>query len=327
MSLSRLDIAFFPKHLDNSVASTRLRALVPLAGLQAMGVKAGIFDPAAPAPAVVVLGKRYGDEDLDLVDKLQAAGTRVVLDLCDNMLFNPTNDPAVNRAGVKLLRMLNKVDRVTCSTSTLAAQMQAAAGLQETPSVVDDPYEPARHSVRPAGNGRPLLLWFGRDGARNVPNGIRDLSLIAPYLCAWHARVPFDLVVCSDKQDTYEKAIRPLDLSSRFVQWTLDGFDDVLASADAVLLPFMMNDFVLPKTHNRLSLALGAGVPVLATAIPSYREFEAFCYLDRWDDGLSAVLTRPNDARAKAAPALAWIEHRFSREANARQWRAALDFN
>ncbi len=321
-----VDVAFHPKHRDASVASTRLRAFAPIAVLKAQGVAAGLFDPAAAPPRVVVLGKRYGDGDLALVERLHAAGTRVVFDICDNMLFNPMNDPAVARAGAKLLRMLRMVDRITCSTPTLAMQLKAAAGLGSVPHVVDDPYEPAGRPPQDRRPERPILLWFGRDGANNVPNGIRDLKAVADHLRRWAGQVPFELLVCSNAQATYDREIAPLGLPSRFVPWTLEGFGGVLGMATAVLLPFMLNEFVLPKTHNRLTLSLGAGIPVLATGIPSYREFSAFCYVDDWEAGLSSVLTRPMDARAKAAPALGWILRRFSHEAIGAQWREALAF-
>lgn len=321
-------VAWYPKHSDRSVASTRLRVLAPVEALRAQSWRADLYDPDSTAlPDVLVLGKRYGAKDIELAERLQAQGVRIVFDICDNMFFNPFGLDAVARERRKLVKILRIADRVTCSTPALAEIVAREAALAELPLVVDDPYEPAALPDPPVPNGPvPRLLWFGRDGAQNVPNGIADLAEIAELLRGWFQRQPFELLVCSDAETVYERVVVPLGLPSRFIEWTLDGFGAVLASATAVLLPFQLNAFVVPKTHNRLTLCLGAGVPAVATTIPAYREFGAFCYLDDWEAGLEAVLTRTEDARAKAAPARSWIEQRYSMDAVVRQWQAALTF-
>lgn len=321
-------VTWFPKHVDVSVASTRLRALAPIEALGRRGWHTGLHDPAAPErPDIVVFGKRYGTADIEHATRLRAQGVRVAFDICDNMFFNPEGLESVARERRKLLRMIALADRVVCSTPTLADILVREAGLGQQPTVVDDPYEaPTLPDRRAPANDPPRLLWFGRDGALNAPNGIADLAVIAEPLVRWHRERPFELVVCSNRRDTYERVVTSLGLSSRFVEWTLDGFGTVLAGATAVLLPYRLNDFVIAKTHNRLTLALGAGVPALATAIPSYREFEAYCHLDDWEAGLATVLERPADAHAKAAPARAWVEQQLSVDVIAEQWMSALMF-
>ena len=163
-----------------------------------------------------------------------------------------------------------------------------------------------------------------RASAPNAPAGMGDLLLVRDALAGAFARRPFELVICSDSRERFEALVGALPAPARFVPWTQSSFAAELAHADAVLIPLSDNPFVAAKTHNRLSLALSAGVPVVADHLDSYDEFAPFAFIGDWPAGLEAVLMRPAEARARASAAMAYLEAHWSAAAVAPQWEAAL---
>lgn len=316
-----MTIAFKPRSAKANVASYRYRVLTPIAALSARGHAAEVFDPArADAYAAVVFSKAIKAEDQALAAQLKASGRRAWLDLCDNQLFNPNGLAEYDEVAANLRAMAGLVDAVICSTPVLADQMR---GLGAPVVVVHDSYEQAEAAVRPPGP-EANLLWFGRHASPNAEGGMADLARIAEPLARAFARRPFTLTICSDSAGAYE-ALKPrLPVPSRYVAWTPQASAAELAACDAVLLPLSDNPFVAAKSHNRLTLALSAGVPVVADAIDAYREFAPFAWLEDWDAGLAAVLGDPAGARRRAAPAPAYLRRWWSADAIAAEWACAL---
>jgi glycosyltransferase involved in cell wall biosynthesis len=309
---------------DPAVASFRFRVLQPLRALAARGHQVELFRPeAADGYDLVVFCKSYRPADAAIARAVRARGGRVVLDLCDNHFFNPYHLPRYNRARDELLAMIAQSDRVVASTPALARVVQAEAGLDHMPLVVGDAVEPI--TLPPAADPRPRqLLWFGSHGSPNAPSGMTDLLRIAEPLRAQAARTPFELVVASNDQAKFDRVAPELGIPARYVPWTVDGFPALLAAASAVVIPLSDNPFVACKTHNRLSTALWAGVPVVADDLESYRAFAPFAWLDDWADGLRIALEEPVRARARAAGARAFLERHWTMATLAPAWEEAL---
>ena len=323
-----MTLAFKARLQDPTIASYRYRVLEPIRFLKARGQQVEEFDPAyLDRYRTVVFSKAYGPEDRKLARRLKAAGKRVILDLCDDHFFNPEGLPKYREARQSLLAMIAICDKVICSTPVLARAVQAHAGLAETPAVAPDAYEQATVAGgSPTASGQPArLLWFGRHGSPNAPAGMADLLLIKDALAGALALRPFELVVCSDSEARFQEVAGELPVPSRFVAWTAESFAAELGRADAVLIPLSDNPFVAAKTHNRLTLALSAGVPVVADRLDSYDEFAPFCWIGDWAEGLEAVLLRPEAARTRAAEARPYLEAHWSPDAIAPLWEAALD--
>lgn len=322
-----MTLAFRPRVQDPTIASYRYRVLEPIRFLKARGQAVELYDEAYfDRYSAVVFSKAYGPEDRKLARRLRAAGKRVLLDLCDDHFYNPADLPKYREARESLLAMIALCDQVVCSTPVLARAVQQHAGLAKTPAVAPDAYEPAGVTVGPpAPPDQPArLLWFGRHGSPNAPAGMADLLLIKDQLAEAHAKRPFELVICSDSLQRFEEVSAELPVPARFVAWTPESFSAELARADAVLIPLSDNPFVAAKTHNRLSLALSAGAPVVADHLESYEEFAPFSWLGDWRAGLEAVLLRPEEARARAGEAGPYLEQNWSAEAVAPLWEAAL---
>jgi hypothetical protein len=323
-----MTLAFKARVQDETIASYRYRVLEPIRFLKTRGQSVEEFDPAyLDRYEAVVFSKAYGPEDRKLARRLKAAGKRVILDLCDDHFFNPADLPKYREASDSLKAMIAICDQVVCSTPVLARSLQAHARLAETPAVAPDAYEQATVSAGPPtpADQPAQLLWFGRHGSPNAPAGMADLLLIKDALTEALALRPFELVVCSDSRERFEEVAPELPVPARFVTWTPESFAEELTRTDAVIIPLSDNPFVAAKTHNRLSLALSAGVPVVADRLDSYEEFAPFAWIGDWTAGLEAVLTRPEEARARASGARPYLEAHWSAEAVAPLWEAALD--
>ena len=322
-----MTLAFKPRVQDETVASYRYRVLEPIRFLGARGHAVELYDAARfDRYDAVVFSKAYKTEDQALARRLRAADKRVLLDLCDDHFFNPSGLAKYRKAREQLLAMIVLADRVVCSTPVLARAVQQEAGLAAPPAVAPDVFEQAQVVAGPpAPPDQPArLLWFGRHGSPNAPAGMGDLELIRDALAQAHAKRPFDLTVCSDSREAFERLAAGFPVPLRYVDWSPASFSAELGTADAVILPLSDNRFVAAKTHNRLSLALSAGVPVVADPLDAYLEFAPFCWLGDWRGGLEAVLLHPDEARARAAPAKAYLEANWSAAAMAPRWEAAL---
>ena len=289
-------IGWMPWRLDRSIASVRLRSFEPVALLQKQSRPVEIFDPDRVSNyKVVVLQKCYEPEHLALVGKLKAHGTHVVFDICDNHLYNPTHDPHLATRSQHLLRMLEAADTVTVSTQALAHCLPVPARVIRdgipTPrpcGFADRLFLDLFHQKR---DGVTELVWYGTPVTALWPTGMEDVSRLSHVLTDLSRDFPLRLTVVSSSYRKYRKLIRPLEFNTRYVPWgNYDRFCGMFPRFDACLIPITRNPFTLCKTNNRLALSLYLGVPVVADRIPSYEEFDPFCFLDDWSSGLRQYL-------------------------------------
>jgi hypothetical protein len=320
-------IAFKARVRDPAVASYRYRVLAAIQALRSLGCVAEEYDrDRQRLYETVVFSKAYGADDQALARRLGAAGVRCVLDLCDNHFYNPRGLANYDQAASDLRAMIEICDEVICSTPVLAAQIEIEAGLAYRPKVAPDIYE---QSAARVGGPNPVteparLLWFGVHGSPNAPSGMGDLLLIRAPLAEAFAVRPFELTICSNSRETYDRLAPSLPAPTRYVEWSQSSLEDELASTDGVLIPLSDNPFVAGKTHNRLTLALSAGAPVVCDRLDAYEEFAGFAYVGDWRAGLEAILRRPAEAHARAAPAADYLKANWSSQAIAPAWAAAL---
>jgi hypothetical protein len=114
-------IGWWCKSRDLKVASTRLRGAVVMRALRQRGVDADWFDPRrADRFRTLVLAKRYDDATLEVARRFQAAGGRVVLDLCDNNFVAASEAPEHQRRIANLPHLAALADAITVSAPPLA---------------------------------------------------------------------------------------------------------------------------------------------------------------------------------------------------------------
>ncbi|OYX32693.1 MAG: hypothetical protein B7Y99_08130 [Caulobacterales bacterium 32-69-10] len=312
---------------DRRIASFRFRVEAPIEALRGRGHPVEVFDPAsAHLYDVVVFCKRYSPDDLALARAVRDRGGRVILDLCDNHFHNPLDLPKYRQAREEIRAMAELAHAVVCSTAALATVVETETGGAVQPLVIGDTIEPLNLAApsRPVPSEPLRLTWFGSHGSPNAVSGVGDLALIRDELETLAAETPTVLTVCSNSREKYDACVAGFGLPTRYVEWSLERFPAVLAATDAALLPISVNPFTACKTHNRLTTALYAGVPVLASTIDSYREFAPFCRLDDWSAGLQALVDQPARERERARAARPYIERRWTMQTLAPRWEAAL---
>jgi hypothetical protein len=315
---------------DRRIASLRYRVEAPVRALQALGHQVEMFEPGhAAGYDTVVFSKTYSQADRALAAAVRKRGGKVVFDLCDNHFYNPHDLPRYREIREEILEMLSLAHEVVCATPALAEVVRSEAPRGPVPMVIGDTVEKIAlppPAFSPLEQGR-RLLWYGSHGSPNASAGMTDLLLVADLLAEAHRREGAELVVCSNDREKYDRMIAPLDLPTRYVEWSLDGFPAVLASSDAVIIPINKNPFTACKTHNRLSLALYAGVPVIADGIDSYREFAPYCALDDWAGGLNRLFEDADGERARALASRAHSDRCWSLDTIALKWASALELD
>lgn len=308
---------------------------MPLAALTKRDIKAEIFDPARlEAYETVIFSKCYSQESQEEARHLRAKGARVILDLCDNHFYNPLELPAYQRVRADLLAMIALADDIVCSTKALAEVVAQEAGLDRLPHIIDDPVEPAPRRGLPrvmaglrrrANRNRHLeLLWFGSHGSPNAEGGMRDIENLEKQISALSERLPVTVTVCSNNRPKYDKHIAPLSFASNYEEWNPGAQRRLLRRASAVIIPISQNPFTRCKTHNRLTLALLYGVPVIADSIPSYSPLGDYCVLDDWARGLEELENDPGNAKRRAIAGQCYVRDRYSVGNIADEWQKLL---
>ncbi len=333
-------IGWKPKSANTDIASVRYRCLLPMHVLRRRGIEIELFDESnISAYTDVIFSKCYSEESQLQAIRLRNQGARIILDICDNHFYNPYGLPAYEKAKTDLLKMLELADEVTCSTDVLADTVQVEADLKQKPWVIDDPVETAAGNIKSEvaaaysglikkllrkDAGRLQLLWFGVHGSPNAEGGMADLKRIEKHLYSLNEHVSADVIVCSNNVAKYRELIAPLDFPSSYVEWRQKSFPRLLKESSAVIIPVSQNPFTRCKTHNRLSLALSHGKPVIADSIPSYSQLKEFCVLDDWEAGLMELNSSPKTAIQRAERGRDFVTNKYSVEAIADEWQKLL---
>ena len=338
---------WWPHTPDPRIASTRLRCLRVMAALREQGLDAGLFAPEEAAPAVLVLNKRYDARSLARARAMQAVGTKLVLDLCDNHFYCCPPSPIWRQRADVLRAAVSTVDAVTVPTIALADVVHAECPDAPLVHVVGDPMEPAfipspgarwRHLVdelkllrlqhrlqRTRGEGALLLVWFGNHGSENAEGGMLDLLRIREPLRSMAARRGLSLTVISNSGDKFVALARELGIPCYYLPWTAGTFSRAAALHDIALLPIGINPFTVCKSNNRVVTALTHGLAVVADPIPSYREFEGDAIISDWVAGLATLGADATMRQSMVEEGRNRIAARWSLPAIAGKWRLILE--
>lgn len=341
-------VAWWPYTSNEKVASARLRCFRVVEELQRRNVDAGIYSPGLPAPRTLVLSKRYDAASVrHAVNLRRDAGTRIVLDLCDNHFYASNADPKWQARARALHDAVGAVDQVIASTPTLRACIEQTCPVHPEIAVVGDAVEPANPAARSlrlgawkaafrlarlrsaiAGSGVEegrRLLWFGSHGSGHAEGGMADLRLIRDVLERAHARQPLCLTVISNNKDKYRRLIGGWGLHTHYLGWDLLTFSRAALLHDIAVIPIGRNPFTLCKTNNRVATAFIHGLAVVADSIPSYEEFAGSAVLDDWDRGLAALMANRSLRAGRIESGQRLLQQRWSLPAIVDEWMRALN--
>lgn len=221
--------------------------------------------------------------------------------------------PAGNGSGVRALRrhvrhvghrLRSEGLRAVPQLLGSAARRFYLATARRTPVAGSRPVLPRDSVPASPAEARPQthrILWFGNHGAEHGRFGMLDILEFRTALETLAQEHDVELVVISNHPGKFEENIRPLAIPSRYVEWSPTAAQDWLAAAAVVIVPNTLDAFSRCKSANRTVLALGAGVPVVATPTPALQPLEDFIHVGEPLAALREVLSRPGEARARAA--------------------------
>lgn len=338
--------AFWPHTDDERVASVRLRCHLIVRELQRSGADARVYRPDATAPRTLVLSKRYDPASLAHAQSLRTrAGTRLVLDLCDNHFHCARAvEPFVQRAA-DLVAAVRGVDRVVAASHALADVVRQHVPQAPPIDVIGDLIEPRlqpprrwRERMRErwrltrlrwrlgragAAAGR-RLVWFGNHGSPNVDGGMQDLESVRQALHDHHRERPLSLTVISNSREHFHALTQGWAFPCLYLPWSGATFDDALALHDITLIPVRANPFTLCKTANRVATASMHGLAVAADTIPAYEEFRDCIVLGDWGAGLARLMDRADERASAVARARALLDERYAPPVIGARWLALL---
>ncbi|RZS47545.1 hypothetical protein [Sphaerotilus mobilis] len=340
--------AWWPHTTQDRIASYRLRCRQVIESLTSRGLDVGLFDSKASPPACLVLSKRYDARSLATAcDLRQRAGTRLVLDLCDNHFWfsdDPTGHLARRRDD--LVQACNAVDLVIAASESLGDVVRAETSARDivvVPDAAESPSAPhwsvrwrhpkeqwqmirlRRWMSRTGIDRARRLVWFGNQGSSGVEGGMGDLSSIASALKSAHARKPLSLTVISNSASRHAEVTAGWPLPTFYLPWSSRTFSEALSLHSAAVIPIQRNPFTTCKTANRLLSASLHGLNTLADNIPSYTPFRACSVLDDWDFALGGYLDQAERRSLDVQHARALAMNDYSIEQIADRWRQALE--
>ena len=180
---------------------------------------------------------------------------------------------------------------------------------------------PAEH---PPGSALQQILWFGIHGAEHASFGMLDLLLIQADLEQIAREFDVELVVVSNNREKFQRQIAPLEIRSRYLDWTASAVEQQLQGAALVLIPNSLDSFSLCKSANRTVLALNAGVPVVATLTPALSGLSGCIQTGSFLDGMRWYLSEAARAAHDVRQGQAVIAQMFGSKRVASLWRDLL---
>ena len=321
---SGIDTAWWCKDRDLKVASIRIRGELVMRGLAGRGHAVGWYQAqhqTAP-PRCIVVSKRFDAGTVQTLQRARSQGSRIVVDLCDNLFTPKQQNERSYRQVENLLASMSLADAIVASSEPLAAIIRERCPSAAPPQVIGDladdlsvvPASPLKRPLyrlklayergllrRAGARGIGRLLWFGNNGGKRAQSGYPDLRPLLPMLEQLGRSLPIQLSVISNHRRKYRDMVAGCRLPTRYIEWDPWTFDALLHEHDVVLIPSHLNAFSICKTDNRVVSALRGGIAVVADPLPSYTAFTGAISLGDIEAGIRRYLLDPAQRAADVA--------------------------
>jgi hypothetical protein len=340
-------IAWIPRFTSQHVASTRIRCLNVIQGLQKNGVEAELFTQTRfDSYKVLVFLKAYNKQHIALAKKAKLAGKTVILDICDNHFIKINNDQAEIERVLNLDEMLKISDIVVVSTEALGNVVaQRHPAIRSRITVIGDSIEeslppslPTRRFVewpmlfflrlfiaRQRRSRRTPLVWFGIHGGNNAEYGINDVWKIASQLNAVAKTHGISLTIISNSYHKYRSIAGAFKFPTFYMPWGGSTFFDALAMHRISIIPVTVNEFTKCKSNNRVALAISRGLAVVTTTlIPAYEEFTPYIKHTDINIDISDYIVNPMHIDADVNAGNIYISQNYSLKQITSKWEALL---
>lgn len=285
----------------------------------------------------VVFSKAYNSKHVDLAERLQRRGVKIVFDICDNhfLLGNERVD--------RLKRMFALADHWVASSQALASVVQDHLGDAKPITVIEDAVEDRlagpwfdaagfvkawrqlhaldRFLLGPAHRDAAHLVWFGNHKASYQDSGLAHVARLRSLLESTHNGRPLTLTVISNSKPAFEKLFTDWRIPVFYLDWSAHSFFAAMRRHSIAVIPIEVNEFTAVKTNNRIAQSLYLGLGVLADRIASYEVFANCAYLDQWEFGLRSYLENPDIIARHVKDAGVILRQKFAAPVIAARWQ------
>jgi hypothetical protein len=348
-------ISFWPQTLNINVASYRIRCAQVVEALRQAGTPVTLYSdkisryfqflPFMSAPDILVLSKRTRLTSLARAVALKKRyGTKLILDLSDNIYFESDNDKSGDlKKRARLPSYVNQFDLIVTPSpyleNELRRHIRTDMAFHVIPDAVEkDPVltEQIRREQAKAfqalsdfnnevgANGVEAgrrLVWFGVAGRPEAQNGMYDLQACCAAFEKHNAEKPLSLSIISDSPERYRELFATAGFSTHYLDWNFFTVNPALKLHDIAVLPIRTNRYTLSKSANRITTAFADGLAVCASLIPSYEPFRGVAVFDDWDDGLATLMADNEQRLDRVEQARAIISQQYSRPVIAAEWQ------
>lgn len=358
MTTSR--ISFWTNTKKLTMASYRIRCRNVVQDLRQLGVRASYYDgrirkhthavPALSRPPILVLSKHTKLYALEWAVELKNRyGTRLVLDVCDNIFFG-------KEAGAKAekdkkydqtIGALRHFDVVVTPTAALrdllARHLRSGTHFEVIPDAVENKtgmnvYQKwkNRHSIAElhslqeslANNGvnsGHRLVWYGYHGMASAQNGMQDLASISNILEKHNKDRKLSLTVISNNRQKYDDLFGKASFQTHYLEWNYYTISQSLKLHDIALIPVRENDFNTVKSANRVTTAFENDLAVCASSLDSYAPFSDSAVLDDWGNGLGLLMSSAEERKRRISLGKERIDTEFTQRAVSHHWMNLIE--
>jgi glycosyltransferase involved in cell wall biosynthesis len=267
---------------------------------------------------VVIFSKSFNPINEILAQHVKTRGTKIIFDICDNHFENAKHSRHYKT-------MVELADKIVANTVQMAEII--AYYTNKTAFVIADPYEGPKGIPQFAPKGPFLkLLWFGH------PVNLDSLQAMIPHLFPLSQQLRLELQIITAPNQGVESACLTFNQQHgqqfrlRFSAWSLNAVWQGLQETDIVVIPSLLDNRKIVKSHNRLVESLWAGRFVVAQPIPSYQEFSQWAYVNQdMVAGIQWALQNPQKVVQNISQAQNYIANHFSPEVIGKKWQYVLN--
>jgi glycosyltransferase involved in cell wall biosynthesis len=222
---------------------------------------------------LVIFQKKFDSGALRLASKLKSIGTKVVLD-ANVDYYDSTSKYVSNTQYRDIHAFTESADAVVMPTKYIESHVKKLLPSKKT-FVIEESIDNYYFRFRKKDFGRArTIVWAGY-----APKA-SEVLLISDVLQQIHTVNPFRIILICEKDPKIEINSIPID----YVRYDHARIAEQLLLGDIFIAPRDLSDsYNLGHTFTKIGTAMAVGLPVIASAVPSYLDSPAVICKDKSD--------------------------------------------
>lgn len=328
-----INIAWLLEDISGENAGLNIRTLPIAEDLCSLGVKVNILSYSEVIEQILsknlsqcytlwILSKPSKPEYIALMINLKQMGYKVGIDIFDNY-YSSSN--ALDSFGVRSVwnAALKIVDFITVSTNYIRSCILDLLDRQHSRQAIifllsdrvpgntgnQNPKQAVDKWNALAADEIPFTVsWFGIESNPYFSVGLDDIYANSSTLlliknlvgAVWGNHSTFLFNLCTKNLPESHRlcsALSSIGIPTRFIEWSKDSCSNLLKSSHLAFLPTNNSDFVLSKTHNRLTNALNEGCITYITPGSLYSVFACSACVESIPSLASLLIPKPTHSQ------------------------------